>query len=147
MGIYEYYLKCGCKGYWTTYDTNDKGSINKSCSLHELRINNEFKYNLRLFKNRHKAKFITQTYFKVKILDIKNREKYPHNIVKMEVDGLDISQLDNSTKIYFSEFEDDEYEGSSFENIDGKTIIIDVFQTDSIDRSEFEPSSSEPSSS
>ncbi len=134
MGIYESELKCGCKSISTTYDKNDPTHITKVCDLHKLEINKEFKYNLEGFKKRHKAKSIRKSYFKVKIVDIKTNTK-DLKLVKMEVEDLDISKLENSTKIYFSEFGEEDIEGSSFENIDGKSVIIDVFKTEFIDRS------------
>ncbi len=151
MGIYESEYKCGCKSMSTTYDKNDPEIITKVCDKHKLEVNKEFNYNLEGFKKRHKSNLITRTYFKVKILDIKINAK-GYNLVKMEVNDFDITKLDNSTKIYFSEFgEEDKYvstrrygqkestmvdSGSSFENINGRSIIIDIFKTEYIDRSQ-----------
>ncbi len=134
MGIYESEFKCGCKSMITTYDKNDPKVITKVCDQHKLEVNKEFNYNLEVFKRRHKAKLITKSYFKVKILDIKTNAK-GLNIVKMEVNDFDITKLENSTKIYFSEFGEEDIDGSSFEIIDNKNIIIDIFKTEFIDRS------------
>lgn len=134
MGIYENELKCGCIYTSCTYDKNDKPFISKCCDLHKLEINKTFNYNLEKFKKRYKANGITKSYFKVKILDIKNNSK-KLTLVKMEVDDFDISKLNESSKIYFSEFGEDEEDGVSFKfDKNGKNIIIDIFENENISR-------------
>ncbi len=135
MGIYEKELKCGCISTSCTYDQNDPPFISKCCDLHKLDINKTFNYNLNKFKMRYKANGITKSYFKVKILDIKKNAK-KLTLVKMEVEDFDISKLNESSKIYFSDFGEDEEEGVSFKvDENGKTIIIDIFENENIDRS------------
>jgi hypothetical protein len=135
MGIYESELKCGCIYTSCTYDQNDPPFVSKICDLHKLEINKTFNYNLEKFKRRYKANGITKSYFKVKILDIKNNSK-KLTLVKMEVEDFDISKLNESSKIYFSEFGEDEEDGVSFKvDENGKTIIIDIFENENIDRS------------
>ncbi len=137
MGIYENELKCGCIYTSCTYDQNERPFVSKSCEQHKLDINKTFKYNLEKFKKRYKAKDITKSYFKVKILDIKKNAK-KMTLVKMEVEDLEVSKLNESSKIYFSEFDnnEDEESGVSFKiDENGKTIIIDIFENENIDRS------------
>jgi len=142
MGFYEYVYACGCVNCTSSLDNFESPPYYiLTCDAHTLKNGNKFKYNLSKFIQKYwKKNHLTNTYvdfshkfiYDVEVLDFVKHISNNFNIVKFKT-NLDISCLDETKQIFFSEF-DDQPSWIKTDNIDNTTIITLIFESNAIER-------------
>lgn len=136
MGIYECILDCGDSNYCVScsgsLDNFQSVELVLICEKHKLKTGQVWpEYSLENFISKYKKKnytFPINKHYHVKVLDFtKYKDFY---LVKLEVDNFEITGLDESKKIYFSNFLDE----PAWSTSSNKTILIDVFRQTNIPR-------------
>ena len=137
MGFYECIYDCGdgnyCVGCASSLDNfQSPPSFLIVCPKHQL-VQGQIweKYLLRNFIGKYIKRgnqVVWKLNYKVKVLDFIPYKNF--HLVKFEVEDFDVSGLDESKRVYFSQFSDEPAWSSS----NGKTICIDVFTQNNIVR-------------
>jgi len=137
MGFYECIYDCGDGNYCVDCSSSLDGfqsppSFLIVCPKHQLIQGQTWeKYMLEKFIEKYSkrdSKVVYKPYYQVKILDFVPYKNF--HLVKFEVDDFDVTGLDNSKQIYFSQFSDE----PAWSKSNGKTICIDAFTQNNIVR-------------
>lgn len=138
MGFYECIYDCG-DGYYCVDCASSLDNFQSPpsfliiCPKHQLVKGQVWeKYFLARFIEKYSkrdSKIDYKPYYQVKVLDFVPYKNF--NLVKFEVEDFDVSRLDESKRIYFSQFSDE----PAWNRSGGKTICIDAFTQNNIKRS------------
>lgn len=137
MGFYECIYDCG-NGYYCVDCASSLDGFQSPpsflivCPKHQLvRGQTWEKYLMKNFISKYIKRdnnIVWKTHYKVKLLDFIPYKNF--HLVKLEVEDFDISGLDETKRVYFSQFSDEPAWTSS----NGKTICIDAFTQNNIVR-------------